>query len=134
MNAQESSYDDNALRVESHLGDFQIVRGSPGTVVAKAGVFRGPKVMHLVGPSERALAEAKVFERDFNPGQYILAVGIATFGAAIGASRIPDINNAIPAGLTGAGIVLIAYGGSKLESAYVALSRAIWWYNRDLKR
>ena len=134
MSAQDSSYDENALRVESRLGDLQIVRGIEGTVVARAGVFHGPKVVNLVSRSEKAIAEAKVFERDYEPGQYAAALGIATLGAAIGASRIHDINSAIPSGLTAASFLLIAYGGSRLESAYRALSRAIWWYNRDLKR
>ena len=83
---------------------------------------------------DNALAEARVFERDYEPGQSFAALGIATLGAAIGASRIPDINNAIPAGLTTASVLLIAYGGSKLESAYRALSKAVWWYNRDLRK
>ena len=134
MSAQDSSYDENALRVESHLGDLQIVRGTQGTVFARAGLIHGPKVTNLVGLSERAVAEAKVFEHDYDPGQYMVGVGIATLGAAIGAYRIPDINNAIPSGLMAAGVLLIGYGGSKLESAYRALSKAIWWYNRDLKR
>lgn len=134
MSAQDSSYDENALRVENRLGDLQIVRGTQGIVVARAGVFHGPKVAALVGQSEKAVAEARVFEREYDPGQTILALGIATLGATIGASRIPDINLAIPASLSVASFSLIAYGGLKLERAYRALSRAIWWYNRDLKR
>jgi hypothetical protein len=134
MAAQDSSYDQNALRVESHRGDLQIVRGIQGTVVARAGVFRGPKVADLVSQSEKALEEARVFEREYRPGQYIAAVGIATMGIALGASRMPDFNVLIPTGLTTASIVLIAYGGAKLHRANQALSRAIWWYNRDLKR
>ena len=134
MGAQESSYDENALRVESRLGDLQIVRGIQGTVVAQAGLFHGPKVTSLVSESEKALAEARVFERNYEPGQAFAALGIATLGAAIGASRIQDINAVIPSGLTAASFLLIAYGGSKLEKAYRALSRSIWFYNRDLKR
>lgn len=134
MGAQDSSYDENALRVESRLGDLQIVRGIQGTVVARAGVFHGPSVANLVSQSEKALAEARVFERDYEPGQSAIALGIATLGAAIGVSRIQDINAAIPSALTAASFLLIAYGGSKLESAYRALSRSIWFYNRDLKR
>lgn len=132
MNAQESSYEQNALRVESRLGDLQIVRGAQSTVVARAGVFHGPKIANLVGQSEKALAEARAFERDYEPAQSLIAVGIAVLGGAIGASRMHDIDNAIPTGLTIASVVLIGYGGSKLERAYSALSRAIWWYNRDL--
>lgn len=134
MSAQDSSYDENALRVESRRGDLQIVRGIQGTVVARAGLFRGPKMASLVSQSDSALAEARVFERDYQPGQYVAALGIATLGAAIGASRIPNINQVIPTALTITSVVLITYGGAKLESAYRALSKAIWWYNRDLKK
>jgi hypothetical protein len=134
MIAQETTYDGNALRVESSLGDLQIVRGVQSTVVARAGVFHGPKVADLLSTSERAVAEARIFERNYDRGQYIVAIGLATLGAAIGSSRIPDINSGIPPGLTAASVSLIAYGGSKLERASQALSRAIWWYNRDLKR
>jgi hypothetical protein len=134
MSAQDSSYDDSALRVESRLGNLQIVRGIQGTVVARSGVFHGPRVVSLVTRSDNALAEAKVFERDFQPGQYVTAIGIATLGAAIGAWRIPDVNEAIPTALTIVSVSLITYGGTKLERAYRALSKSIWWYNRDLKK
>lgn len=134
MSAQDSSYDQNALRVESHRGDLQIVRGIEGTVVARAGVFRGPRVADLVGQSGKALEEARIFEREYQPGQYLAALGIGVMGAALGASRIADLNPLIPTGLTGVSIVLIAYGGAKLHRATQALSRAIWWYNRDLQR
>lgn len=134
MSAQDSSYDDNALRVESRRGNLQIVRGVRGTVVARSGVFHGPNVAGLVTRSDSALAEAKVFERDFQPGQYVIAAGIATLGAAIGVWRIHGINTVIPTGLTIVSVSLITYGGTKLESAYRALSKAIWWYNRDLKK
>lgn len=134
MGAQDANYDDNALRVESHRGSLQIVQGIQGTIVARSGVFHGPKVANLVTRSDSALAEAKVFERDFEPGQYVTAIGIATLGAAIGAWRIPDVNAAIPTALTIVSVSLITYGGTRLERAYRALSKAIWWYNRDLKK
>jgi hypothetical protein len=133
MSAQDSTYDENALRVETHYGDLQIVRGVQGTVVASAGVFSGPKVANIVSRSERALAEAKAFERDYQPAQSVVAIGIATLGAAIGAWRVPEINPGIPTGLTIVSVSLITYGAMKLERAYQALSKAIWWYNRDLK-
>ena len=134
MSAQDSVYDQNALRVESTRGDLQIVRGAQGIVVAHSGIFHGPGLANLVTQSESALAEAKIFERDYQPGQYIAGLGIAMMGAAIGASRIPDINTLIPGGLTVASFALIVYGAGRLESAYRALSKAIWLYNRDLKR
>ena len=86
MSAQDSVYDQNALRVESTRGDLQIVRGAQGIVVAHSGIFHGPGLANLVTQSESALAEAKIFERDYQPGQYIAGLGIAMMGAAIGAA------------------------------------------------
>ena len=134
ISAQESNYDQNALRVESSRGDLTIVRGLQGAVVAHSGVFHGPALASLVSRSDSALAEARVFERDYRPGQYITGLGIAIIGVAIGASRIPDINSSIPGVFTVVSVGLIVYGAGRLESAYRALSRSIWWYNRDLKR
>ncbi len=134
MSAQEPSYDENALRVESRLGDLQIVRGTQGVIVASASLFHGPKVANLVGQSEKALAEARVFEREYDPGQAVLALGIATLGAALVTGNLSDMNPAVPISLSVASFGLIAYGATKLEKAYRALSKAIWWYNRELKR
>ena len=134
MSAQNSIYDQNALRVQSIRGELQIVRGAQNDVVAHSGIFHGPRLAKLVTGSESALAEAKVFERDYQPGQYIAGLGIAMMGAAIGASRINDINTLIPGGLTVASFALIIYGAGRLEGAYRALSKSIWLYNRDLKR
>jgi hypothetical protein len=134
MAAQESPYDVTALRVESRQGNLRILRGVDGTVVASAGIFHGPGITQLVRSSENALAEAKVFERDYDPGQRLAALGVATLGAAIGATRISDVNPVIQVGLYATSFVAIGYGAKKLESAYRALSKAIWWYNRDLPR
>jgi hypothetical protein len=134
MAAQESGYDENALRVESRQGNLQILRGIDGKVAARAGMFHPPRLANLVIQSDSALAEAKVFERDYEPGQWMAALGIATLGAAIGVSRIADINPVIQVSLYTTGFAALAYGGNKLHSAYGALSKAIWWYNRDLKR
>jgi hypothetical protein len=134
MAAQESPYDENALRVESRQGNLRILRGADGTVVASAGILHGPRLAHLVSSSEKALGEAKVFERDYDPGQWLAGLGVATLGAAIGATRIQDVSPVIQVGLYATSFVTIGYGAKKLDSAYRALSKAIWWYNRDLTR
>jgi hypothetical protein len=135
VTAQEgATYDDNALRLEGHIGDVRIVRGVHGTVLGKIGVFRGIDIARLVSPSERATIEAKNFAQNYGPGTWLTSLGIATLGAAIGVSRIHDVNSSITTGLMLAGTGLIVYGGGRLESAYNALSRSVWWYNRDLKR
>ena len=132
--AQDGSYDENALRLEGHRGDMRIVRGVEGTVLAHIGGFRTTDVAKVVSPSEQAMAEAKIFSRDYGPGSWLAGLGVAAMGAAIGASRINDVNRAIPTGLTIGAAALLIYGGGRLENAYNALSRSIWWYNRDLKK
>lgn len=134
LTAQDGGYDENALRLEGQNGDLRIVRGVQGTLLARISGFRTTDVAKLVAPSEHAMAEARIFSHDYLPGSWIAALGIATMGAAIGASRIDDINRAIPAGLTISAAALLIYGGGRLENAYNALSRSIWWYNRDLKK
>jgi len=133
MAGQERRYDENALRVDEQGGTISIVRGTSETVVAKIGVFRAVDVAAVVGPSPRAVAEATVFQRNYRPGTWMASLGIATLGAAIGASRISGLNQAIPTSLTIVSVSLIAVGGVKLETANRALARAIWWHNRDLK-
>lgn len=132
MTAQDGNYDEKALRLEDHFG-VQIIRGVQGVVVGKVGMFRGVDVSAVVSPSPNAVAEAKIFQHDYTPGMLMASVGIATLGAAIGASRIQGINQMIPTGITIVSVGLLSYGGSRLENAYKALSKSIWWYNRDLK-
>lgn len=134
LTAQDGSYDENALRLEVHTGNLRIVRGVQGTVLARISGFRTTDVAKLVAPSEHAMAEARIFSRDYLPGSWIAGLGIATMGAAIGASRINDINRVIPTGLTISAAALLIYGGGRLQNAYNALARSIWWYNRDLKK
>jgi hypothetical protein len=102
--------------------------------LARIGAFRTTDLAKLVAPSEKAMFEAKVFSRDYIPGSWIAALGIATMGAAIGASQIRDMNRAVPTGLTISAAALLIYGGGRLQNAYNALSKSIWWYNRDLKK
>jgi hypothetical protein len=131
--AQERNYDENALRIDEHGGTIRIVKGASETVVAKIGVFRAVDVAAVVSPSPKAIAEATVFQRNYRPGTWLASLGIATLGAAIGASRISGLNRAVPTSLTIVSVSLITVGGVKLETAHRALARAIWWYNRDLK-
>jgi len=134
ITAQERTYDENALRVDQHRGAINIVRGVSETVVLKVGPFRSVDVAGIVSPSPNAVGEAKKFEHDYRPGAWIASFGIATLGMAIGSYRIADLNQAVPTGLTIAGVSLITYGGWRLGNAYRALSKSVWWYNRDLKR
>jgi len=134
MTAQEATYDENALRVDQHRGTISIVRGISETVVLKVGAFRAVDVAGIVSPSANAVTQARLFEHDFRPGTWMVSLGIATLGVALGSHQIADLNQAVPAGFTIAGVSLITYGGWRLGNAYRALSKSVWWYNRDLKR
>jgi hypothetical protein len=134
MTAQEATYDEKALRVDERRGTISIVQGASETTVLKIGAFRTAHLTGIVSPSPNAVVEARIFERDYLPGARITSLGIATLGAAIGSSKIADLNQAVPIGLSIAGMSLIIYGGRKLENAYRALSKSVWWYNRDLKK
>lgn len=132
--AQNASYDTAALRIEGHLGDMRLVRGVDGAVIGKVGVFRGTNVADFVKSSEKAAVEAKIFGRDYGPGTWFVAIGIAMLGINLGVSQIHDVNRAIPTALLLVGTGSLVYGAGRLERACNALARSIWWYNRDLAR
>jgi hypothetical protein len=134
MIAQEATYDENALRVEQHRGTISIVRGVSESVVLEVGAFRAVNVAGIVSKSPNAVTQAKIFESNYRPGTWLVSIGVATLGAALGSYRIAGLNQAVPSGLTIASVSLITYGGWRLGNAYRALSRSVWWYNRDLKR
>jgi len=134
MTAQEGTYDEKALRVEQHRGTISIVQGVSETEVLKIGAFRSVGVAKVVSTSPNAVTQARLFEHDYRAGTWIVSVGIATLGTAIGTYRIADLNQTIPTSFTIAGVSLITYGGWRLGNAYRALSKSIWWYNRDLRK
>ena len=133
MNAQTHSYDDSALRVESRFGDIRVVRGADGVFVGKLGSFGAIDLAKLVASSERATLEARQFGRNYWPGTAFLGAGIVALGMWMGVSRINDVNPLITGGLLVGGTGLIVYGGTRVQKAYNALARSIWWYNRDLR-
>ena len=133
MAAEGQSYEQSALRLETNFGDVRIVRGIEGTIVGKIGVFRGADVTQVVAASPNAVAEAREFQRNYRPGTILLGLGLISLGASVGTSQMHDLDRGITTGLTIATFGLITYGGSKLQKAYNALHKSLWWYNRDLK-
>jgi hypothetical protein len=126
-------YDAQALRIESHWGDFRIIRGAEGPVLGTVGLFRSYDVEKLVAQSPLALAQARVYQANKAPGSIVGIAGIATVLTGIVVAGNSANNASSP-------ILIIAGGGAMLWSArhlhdaYAALSRAVWWYNRDLVR
>jgi len=133
LEAQDKTYDTQALRIDAGPGTLRVVRGVGDSVVLKIGDFRRVDLRGLVASSPNAVAEARLFESNYRPGGWITGLGIALLGVGIGVSRM-DVDQLIPSALTITSVGLIAYGASRLERAYRGLSKAIWWYNRDLKK
>lgn len=128
-----ASYDASSLRLDSRYGTFRIVRGANGAVVASVGAFRTARLEKLVGSSENAVREAREFERNQLPGAIAATIGALIMGVSIGVASQNEASwGLVAANAAGAGLLI--YGGIRLNRAFSALSKSLWWYNRDLKR
>jgi hypothetical protein len=125
------TYDSQALRFESRWGSADIQRGVNGTVIGTVGWFRDFDVEALVASSPRAVAEARNFKTQNFRGSLVGGVGALTFLSGIVIASNSSNNAASPI-LIIAGAGGIAWGAHHLQVGYSALSRAFWWYNRDL--
>jgi len=133
LQASDSSrgYDAQALRFESRWGSADIVRGAGGTVIGTVGWFRDFDVEKLVESSPHAVTEARAFKTNNFRGSLVGGLGALTLvtGAILTAN---SSNNAASPILMIAGAGAVGWGAQHLNSGYSALSRALWWYNRDL--
>lgn len=132
---EPTQYDAEALRVENHWGKRLLVRGRDGRVLGKIGGSRGLDLADAVAASPNAVREAKEFNRSYNRGSTVLAVGIVAWGVGGGVARMDDLDAVVSISAwtaVAAGTFLMAYGGVQLNKAFTALARSIWWYNRDL--
>ena len=97
------------------------------------GFVRAVDVARLVAASPNAVAQAKVFESNYRQGIWTAVLGVASWAAVFGISHI-GTNQPVPIGVTITTVALVTYGAIRVETAKRALSKAVWWYNRDLKR
>lgn len=128
------SYDSSALRLEGYGSRARILKGADGTVVGRVGFFRTVKLANLVAPSERALREAREFDSNFRNANVMASVGLVVLAASMIAQSTTDINDWIVLGGTAGSAGLILYASHGLNRAFNALSKSLWWYNRDLAR
>jgi hypothetical protein len=127
------SYDTQALRFESRWASANIIRGASGSVVGTAGLFRDFDVEKLVASSPQAAIEARSFKANNIRGSVVGGLGATT--VVVGAILTSNSsNNAASPILMVAGGIATAWGIQHLNIGYSALSRALWWYNRDLTR
>ena len=126
-------YDGQALRYESYWGNARIIRGADGPLVGTAGWFRSFDVEKLVAGSAPARAEARVYKSNSFRASVVGSIGAtaAVVGVALSAN---NSNNASTPILIIGGLGALAWGAQHLNIAFSALSRSLWWYNRDLGR
>ena len=128
-----AGYDACALRTESwFLGGLHVLRGASGADVGRVRAFGSPRLEALVAGSDSAVAHARRYTRSARHSAVLGAVGGALFAAA----AVVDLRDRE---VTDAGLVLVGAGSvfglasfTQQLRAQRELSRATWWYNRDL--
>jgi hypothetical protein len=119
------------LRYESSWGSADIIRGADGPVIGTVGWFRDFDVEKLVESSPRAVAEARAFKSNNFRGSLVSAIGAGTFAIGILVAG-NNANNASTPILIIGGAGAIGWGLQHINIGYRSLSKALWWYNRDL--
>jgi hypothetical protein len=127
------SYGASALRFETSWGNVSLIRGANGPVVGTMGWFRDFDLTQVLASSPSAVVDARVFQTNNFRGSVIGAIGATTtmIGVIVAAN---SSNNAASPVLVIGGVGAMVWGAQHLSTSYSALSRALWWYNRDLKR
>ena len=126
------TYTRQALRFQSSWGSADIIRGADGPVVGTVGWFRGFDVQKLVESSPRALAEARNFETTNFRGSLVTTIGAATLAIGVVVASNSSNSASSPILIIG-GAGAIGWGLQRINTGYAALSKALWWYNRDLR-
>ena len=124
-------YDGQALRYESSWGNARIIRGADGPLVGTAGWFRSFDVERLVATSAPARAEARVYKTNVFRGSVIGSIGAAATAVGIVVTANGSSNASSPILIIG-GVGAMLWGAQHFNIAFSALSRSLWWYNRDL--
>jgi hypothetical protein len=124
--------DGQALRFESYWGNAKIIRGADGPVVGTAGWFRSFDVEKVVAASPPALAEARVYKTNSFRGSVVASVG--ALATVVGVVVAVNGSNAASPILIIGGVGAMGWGAQHLNTAVAALSRSLWYYNRDVAR
>ena len=128
-----NGYDARALRFESSWGSVRIIRGASGQLVGTSGWFRDIELDKIVASSPTAVSQARLFEKNNFRGSLVGTVGALTTVVGL-VLTTNGSNGASSPSLIIAGTGAMVWGAQHLTMSYSALSRALWWYNRDLQR
>jgi hypothetical protein len=126
-------YEAQALRYESSWGNARIIRGADGPLVGTAGWFRSFDIETLVAASPPARAEARVYKTNNLRGSVIGTIGATATVVGVMLAANSSNNASSPILIIG-GVGAMALGAQQLNTAFSALSRSLWWYNRDVVR
>jgi hypothetical protein len=129
----DCDYNTCGLRMKLSWGTWRIIRGEREEQLAKLGMFRTPNLESIFATSLEAQTEVRAFRDNYMSGEFLQAVGVVLMGAGI-ASASANESAVIPfTGVLGGGALLF-YGVTRSVRAFNALNKAIWLYNRSLKR
>ena len=122
-----------ALRYESYYGNARIIRGADGPIVGTAGWFRDFDVEKLVAASPSAQPDARLYKTNNFRASVVGGIGatVTLIGVAVTANAS---NNASSPILIIGGVGMMAWAAQHFTIAYSALSRSLWFYNRDVGR
>lgn len=127
-------YDQCALRLEGS----RVFRGvGSEAAVGRLGVWSGPRLLELVGAVDSARPYAMRFDANYNVGARLTFAGALLLAPVVvdalrGSYGTMRREHQLYLSISGLTMVLI--GGAKQRTAHDALSRALWWYNRQLPR
>ena len=135
--ASTCTYHACALRLEQR----RLLRGAEGQPILSLGIWGAPSLRPQVASSDSALAYAAEFDRHYTAGTRTGFLGL--LGAAVAGALYAHYDDRalssdrpimVPLGVAAVSLGLTVYGGRRMDRAMRSLSRAIWWYNRDLPR
>jgi hypothetical protein len=131
------TYDTCALRLEGR----RVLRGHAGHRVLSLGMWGASPLTPFASLSDSGATYAAEFDRHYTPGarwSTLGALGIAVLGTLLGLRgdlpEISDREGMMYLGGIALSLGLFTHGERRVDRAIRALSRAIWWANRDLPR
>jgi len=126
-------YNACALRLKISWGNRLIIRGEQEQRVGKLGMFSSTNLESIVASSPEAASEARMFRKNYRPGEIFLFLGVFTmvFSASVASGSDSAVG---PVAGVAVGSAMLFYGVFQRVRAENALSKTIWLYNRSLQR
>jgi hypothetical protein len=131
--APSCDYNACALRTKISRGNRLIIRGEHEERVGRLGMFSATNLESIVASSPEAAAEARVFKKNYRPGEFFSFLGAFTMVFSGSVASGSDSAFWPVTGVVVGGSMLF-YGVHRHVRAQNSLSKTIWLYNGSLKR